>query len=243
MGMDIQQKLEGLEKQIQDTYAKHTVIDDVCTPIPVEPTIRTGQFRQIANNILMERERIIDPNNYLLLAEIGASVARGEIEYLVRNLTRKCLNRKIDSVTYDKIAQAVEDIKNNGFTPNHIFMPIEYSHDVLNWNRTKLGSDWRKVSILNTIYINESIIMKVTFSNKYMPFEEIVITSKKSNKWEYRPAADRSNRLTAKFDWDYKDPVNTLLSIKTIFNHIVDVRGNLVITPMRSQNLLREVSS
>ena len=84
MGIDIQQKLEGLEKQIQDAYAKHTVIDHVCIPTVVEPNVRVGQFRQIANNILIERERIIKPNNYLLLAEIGASVARSEIEYLVK---------------------------------------------------------------------------------------------------------------------------------------------------------------
>jgi hypothetical protein len=239
MGIDIQQKLEGLEKQIQDAYAKHTVIDDVCTPTPVEPTIRTGQFRQIANNILIEREHIIDPHNYLLLAEIGASVARGEIEYLVRNLTQNCPNREIDSVTYDKIAQAAQGIINNGFTPNHVFMPIEYSHDVLNWNQSKPRSDWTKGGIFNTLYINEDIVMKVTFSNKYVPFEEIVITSKESNRWEYRPAAERLSRLTAKFDWNYKDSVNTLLSVKTIFNHIVDERGNLVITPMRRQNLSR----
>lgn len=237
MGINIQQRLERLEKQIQDAYAKHTVIDNVCIPTLVEPTVKAGQFRQIANNLLIEKERITDPNNYLLLEEIGTSVARGEIEYLVRNLTQNSPNTKIDGITYDKIVQGAEVIINNGFKPNHVFMPIEYSRYIREWNQFKPRRNWTEGGIRNAIYINEDIVMKVTFSNKYVPFEETVITSKESNRWEYRPTVDRSSRLTAKFNWNYEDPMNTLLSVKTIFNHVVDERGNLVMKPIKTQNL------
>ena len=237
MGMDIQQKLERLERQIQEGYAKYTIIDNVCMTTPVEPTVEAGKFRKIENKILIERERITDPSNYMLIDEIGAAVARGEIDYLVRNLTQNCPIREIESVTYDQIVQAAKVITNNGFTPNHVFMPIEYAHNVREWNRSKPGYDWANRSILNTIYINEGIILKVTFSNKYIPFEKMVITSKQSNRWKYRPTDDRSSRLTAKFDWNYEDPLNALLSVRTIFKHVADNLGNLVITPVRKQNV------
>lgn len=99
------------------------------------------------------------------------------------------------------------------------------------WSQLKLGDEWTKADIRNTVYINKDLSLKVTFSNKYIPFEEVVITSKESNKWEYRPAADGSSRLNIQFDWEYEDSVNTLLSVKTIVKHnIIDIYGNLVIT-------------
>lgn len=69
-----------------------------------------------------------------------------------------------------------------------------------------------------------------------MLIKVLVITSKESNKWEYRPAADGSSRLTAQFDWDYQDS-NTLLSVNTIVKHnIIDIHGNLVVKPAKTQN-------
>jgi hypothetical protein len=100
---------------------------------------------------------------------------------------------------------------------------------------SKPRRDWTRGGIRDTIYVSEEIIMKVTFSNKYVPFEEIVITSKESNTWEYRPSVDRSGRLTAKFDWNYEDPMNALLSVKTVFNHVIDEQGNLVMKPVKNK--------
>jgi hypothetical protein len=237
MGMGIRQELERLERQIQEGYAKYTIIDDVCMTSSVEPTVEAGKFRKIANDMLIERERITNPSNYLLLDEIGASVARGETEYLVRNLTLNCPSREVGSVTYDTIAQEVDVLTKNRFTPNHVFMPIEYAHNVREWNKSMPREVWAKMDIFNTIYINEDTIMKVTFSNKYVPFEKIIISSKQSNRWDYRPNEDRSSRLTAKFDWDYKDPLNALLIVRTIFDHVIDRRGNLVISPVHNDNV------
>lgn len=220
MDMHIQQRLERLEKQIKVACEKHTIIDNVCIPTLVEPAVKAGQFRQIANKLLIERERISDPENYLLLDEIGASVARAEIEYLVRHLSPSAPSSKIHDITYEEIVHGVGRILDNGFMPNHVFMPIEYSRYIREWNKSKAKRDWTRGGIHNTIYIDEDVVMKVTFSNKYIPFEEIVITSKESNSWEYRPNAHRSVRLTAKFDWNYEDPMNAVLIVKTIFNHV-----------------------
>jgi hypothetical protein len=170
----------------------------------------------------------------MLIDEIGAAVARGEVHYLVRNLTQNCSIKEVDSVTYDEIVQAAEIIKNNQFTPNHVFIPIEYAHNVREWNTSMPRDVWANRNILNTLYVNEDIIMKVTFLNKYVPFEKIIITSKESNRWDYRPTEDRSSRLTAKFDWDYEDPLNVLLIVRTIFKHVMDKRGNLVISPIHN---------
>jgi hypothetical protein len=229
MEIDIQQKLKALEQQILDAYAKHTIIEQVCTTRPVDPTVKAGQFRQIANNILIKRERITTPNNFLLLGEIGASVAREEIRYLVRSLTEKSPKTEPESFTIATISNSARTMADQGFTPNHIFMPIDYSHNVLEWNQSTKRRDWTKGGIFDTFYTEDGIFLKVTYSNKYMPFNDAILTSLESNIWEYRPT-ETPTRLTAKFDWNYSDPEDTILRVKTVFYHmIVDVRGNLVI--------------
>ena len=39
---------------------------------------------------------------------------------------------------------------------------------------------------------------------------------------------DERKRLAAKFDWNYEEQMNTLLSVKTVFNQVVEESSNLV---------------
>lgn len=229
MTLDIRQKLSELEKQILDAYLQHTVVERVCKTSSVDPTDRINQFRQIAGNVLIERERITTPNNYLLLDEIGASVARDEIRYLVQNLAENCPKSESTEITYATINDSARTIETQGFLPNHIFLPIDYYHEVLKWNQIRKRNDWTGGSIFNSFYTEDGIFLRVTFSNRYIPFNSAILTSLESNLWEYRPT-ENSGRLTVKFDWDYNDSTNTLLSVKTVFNHVIaHPQGNLVL--------------
>ena len=75
-------------------------------------------------------------------------------------------------------------------------------------------------------------ILKIKFSSKYAEFNDIIITSKETNVWQYRPDITTGDRITAKFeDWEksaYSE--NIILLVRTIFNfRITNKEANFVL--------------
>jgi len=226
---EIQKKLEELENQIKTAYCRNSIIDDVCIPVKVALNYEYGKFTKFANRLLIERERITNPSNYLILGEIGTSVARGEERHIIDTLSKSASRNIVKEISYEEITKGVDIIMSRGFTPNHIFMPIDYLQNVIKWRANKPIS--KPFSDFHSLPIQDDLMLKLTFSNKYVPFEDVIITSKEANKWEYRPVDNTDNRLTAKFDWNYNDPNNVILDVKTIFNlEIEHPEANLVLT-------------
>jgi len=226
---EIQQKLGELENQIKTAYSRSSIIDYVCIPVKVVPTERYGKFTQFANRLLIERQHVTDSSHYLILGEIGTSVARDEERHIIDTLSKLSPQNIVKEISYAEITKGVDIIKSKGFTPNHIFIPIDYFQDVFKWNKDKIKPS-HTGSVFDSLVIQNNATLKVTYSNKYVPFDNVIITSKEANKWEYRPVDDTINRLTVKFDWSYNDPENTLLDVKTIFNLVVKpTEANLVI--------------
>lgn len=228
---EIQRTLEKLEKQIKDAYSRYSIIDKVCRPVPVNPSERFGKFTQFASRFLIERQHITDSSVFLMLDEIGTSVARDETKYIIDYLSKSSPSKNVEKVSHSDLIHEVSRLWSEGFTPNHIFMPIDYFHDVFEWNRGRpLATYERGLSATDSLQISPDLILKISYSNKYVEFEDIIITSRKANKWEYRPVDDTPNRLIVKFDWNYNDPINTILEVKTVFNFVVEYpEGNFVL--------------
>lgn len=224
------EELAEFVNQVKTAYSSSSVLDNVCTLTPVPTTERYGQFLQFAKNLLIERQHITDPSHYLILDEIGTSVARNEIKEIVDNLSRQSPDGYHNGeVSYQNIVDAVISLRERNYRPNHIFLPIEFFHNVFEWNRGvprsyggNAGSAFDSLLITNET-------LKVTYSNKYIPFDNIVITSREAMNWEYRPASDNNERLTVEFNWNNNNPTHTTLLVKEIFNFDPNVDGNLVI--------------
>jgi len=230
ISLEIQKKIEELENQIKTAYSRNSIIDNVCIPVKVSPNYEYGKFTKFANRLLIERQRITDPSNYLILGEIGTSVARSEERHIIDTLSKLSSPNIVKEISYEEITKGVDIIKTRGFTPNHIFMPIDYFQNMIKWRASKLSTN-PALSDIHSLPIQNDLILKVTYSNKYVPFENVIITSKEANKWEYRPIDDTDNRLTAKFDWNYNDLDNVILDVKTTFNlKIEHPEANLVLT-------------
>ena len=231
MSGEILKSLKELENQIKSSYLSYSIVDKVCNLEPIDVSERYGKFRQFVSSLLIERAHITDPTHHLIVGEIGTSVARQERAYIVNYLSEKGPHQSVGKLSHSDIVNAVKTIQDKGMQPNHIFLPIDYFQDTIEWNKNTKRSIEDKGSIFDSIYYSNEKFLKVTYSNKYVPFNNAIITSKEANIWEYRSISESGERLKAKFDWNYKDDENTQLLVMTIFNFKVKTpEGNLVLT-------------
>lgn len=225
-------ELERLELQIKKAYLTSSVIDEVCTIEPVHSDYHSGEFTQFVNRLLIEKEIILNPSNYISMSELGTSVSRNEINCIVKDTFEKCISKELEKIEYSDIVDAVLNLNANDYKPNHIFLPIEYFHKVIDWNAGK-PLDFSKRSVTGQVFIDGYGAIPITYSNKYVPFENVIVTCKEANLWQYRPASESNDRLTVKFDWNLNDPINTILLVKTVFNFIPHKEGNVVLKPKK----------
>jgi len=228
----IQEKIRELEEQIHSTYRNYSRIDDICITNAVPLDQRRNQFRQFAKRFLIERQHITDETHFLIFDNFGSGVARSELNYLIHELNQNSQTTNIPEVTLANIREQVEVMHNNGHTPNVIFMPIEYYHTIHEWNMQPFQEGLIDRNLGDSLVVNRNAILKVIFSNKYVPFENVIITSRENNLWEYRADERTDSRLTAKMDWELEDPINAILLVKTVFNYQVhNELGNHVLIP------------
>ncbi|MGI0015745.1 MAG: hypothetical protein ACREBU_20200, partial [Nitrososphaera sp.] len=133
----IKEKLTKLEEQVRTAYKNFSIVGHVCTLQSVPPDQEPGEFRQFASNILIEIAHILDPNHFLILSEIGTSVARDEKNFLVKHLTQEAPKQTVDEISLDSVINIVRSIRQYGHTPNHIFLPIEFHGTLFDWNKDK----------------------------------------------------------------------------------------------------------
>lgn len=216
----INDKLRDLEHQIRTSYQNVSILDDVCTMQSVEENIQRGQFDQFASRYAINRSHIIDPSHFLLLGDLGKSVARSEINLLTREIQETARQETLDEISFEQIKDVVHGLIAQDYEPNVIFIPTDYFHDVHNWNseHRPYGSPG---SIFSRLYLDAATPLNVKYSSKYTEFENIIVTTKTVNEWQYRPDQDTQGRLTAKFDWNITDTENTELLIKTVFKFTI----------------------
>lgn len=226
--VEIEKKLADLENQIKKSYKNGSILERVCTLKEVSNDEEHGTFKQFAGRFLIERSHVTDPSHVLLLGELGLSVARSEIELLIEEISKQ-EKSTIDDFSIEKIREKVNLMKGQGYKPNMVFIPIEYFHDVYDWNKThkEIGSEG---SAFDTLQLDASTSLRVNYSNKKIEFEDVIIISNEVNIWKYRPDLETNERLIAKFNWDEGDETNVILGVKTIYKFLItDRMGNVVL--------------
>ena len=215
---EINTKLIQLENQIRNSYYKASIVENVCTIRPVLESIEHGEYKQFAQKFRINKEPILDTSGTLLLDGIGDSLAFGEINFIIKALS-DYEKSTINTFSVKKIEEKFFEMKNHTHTPNMVFIPIEYYHDIYEWNKTHkpCGSAG---SIFDRLCFSDGNSLRIQFSNKKIEFEDIIITSRDANHWNYRPDSETQGRLTVKFDWGTSDSENAILLIKTVFKFV-----------------------
>ena len=230
-----QKRIKKLEDEIQEAYRRYSIIDKVCTPVPVPKDDRI--FRQFAKKFLIERIHITDDSHFLILENFGIGTARSEDNYLLEKIRLHSVCNEVNEINYEEIQNAVKQLKQNGFVPDAIFLPINYFHNVWDWNSIPYQNGQITENLGHQLVIDKNTILPIIFSNKYVPFNEVFVVTKKVNIWEYRPDAVTEGRLTTQFNWDYNDSKYTTLLIQTIFNlEIKNSNGNILLKPENIPN-------
>jgi len=225
---EIDEKLIQLENQIRNSYYKASIIENVCTIKDVPESIEYGEYQQFAQKLRINRAPILDTSGTISMDEIGRSLAFGEINFIIKLLS-DYEKLTIDTFSVEKIEEKFFEMKTQNYTPNMIFIPIEYYHEIHEWNKTykPYGSEG---SMFDRLYFRNGNYLKIQYSNKKIELEDIVITSKDVNQWHYRLDSETQGRITVKFDWDAPDPENAILLIKTVFKFVnEDKNGNALI--------------
>src|SRR2546428_11166603 len=101
----VETKLRKLEEQVATAYKNFSIVGEVCTLREVPSDIRQGKFTQFASNILIEKAHIVDPAHFLILSEIGTSVARDEMNFLVKRLSQLLPKNTVDEISFGSIKQ------------------------------------------------------------------------------------------------------------------------------------------
>ncbi len=215
---EIQKKVQNLEQQIISSYKNASILDDVCTLEPVSPDHQYGNFHKFDNRYKIEREYIYDSTHYLIVNDFGLEVARSEIALLIDEFVKQSPTRELKEFSINEIKKAVYDIQSHYCRPKPtvIFIPDKYFDEVFEWNQRQMlvpQELWKNLAL------DPITKLQVKYSSEYAKFDDIIITSKSENIWQYRPDERTNERLIAKFYWEnHEDPLNTILEVKTVFN-------------------------
>jgi len=161
----------------------------------------------------------------ILWHEYGRKVAFGEVNYFVEQILNNPHIEKIE-VDYDediiriygKIESTINSLKDDGFNPSTIFIPLDYLSKL--WEE-----EWNIESKLYGKYtcsdrqfkLNESTKLNIIHSSKYTEFEDIIILDKKACIWTFKPDKVKE-RLHIEINEYDKDISKISLLVKTEIN-------------------------
>lgn len=225
---EIKQRLAGLEEDVRKSYRNTTILDDVCTVESVTPNYEIGSFEQFASLYPIERAIIKNQSHFLLLGELGRSLARSEIELLLKEFTKIPPRKTLTKFSIEDIQNVTYDLQDNDFHPHTVFIPARYSVDVMHWNERFHNIGYNVFS--SDLILDPTTKLKVRYSSKYAKFDNIIIVSRDANIWQFRPDPITNERITAKFNWEYDDVENASLLVRTVFRfHNPSPEANVVL--------------
>lgn len=150
---------------------------------------------------------------------------------LLQEFSQNTPSKQSERFSIPEIRDTIHDLQAADFYPNVVFVPSEFFHEVFEWNQQQRQRIPHPISNpMHSLIIDPTTILKVKYSSRYAEFDNVIITTKEANLWQYRQDIETGERITAKFDWNQDDPQNTSLLVKTIFNfQIKSDEANIVL--------------
>jgi hypothetical protein len=201
MNRDSAEEYERLRQLLLNRYYEKSVIEEALETRDYRPNIDDSkEFRKIGTSDQFETNVFADSTHYLDLFfdQVADNIILGEKKYLVDNMLKHAATSEyMEHFTYDDLLDVIET-KFEVAEPSIVFMPLTlYSKIHLQWAR-KLGK-----SVLQVDEGRYRLILpfhtrnpQLVWSNKYMPFDDIVIASKKYGEWIAKPKVKDRVRVT-----------------------------------------------
>lgn len=227
-------RIENCKEEISKAYGEARKIHEVGQVIEfVQERDKALKFIQIYRHIPVPKDCLTEPSSSdcsTIWSDLGRSLAFGEINYFIERIRKR---RAIERITIEdtsveglcgKIEAVVNDLKEKGFSPSTIFVPLEY------WRDIKLG---KCVTYEEGAFFKagEEDKLKMIGSSKFVPFDDIVIMDKNASVWTCKPGKYASKRLDITTRENEKD--------KSLVNVLVKTTLNLKIANPKALKILR----
>lgn len=162
----------------------------------------------------------------MLWFEFGRVVAFGEINYFIKRISENQEIQRIEvenveniEEIYNKIKSTVNSLKDKGFKPSTILLPLNYFRKLWSANWKKDHTFFEKFSISNKEFkFNESTKLNIIISSNYTEFEDIIILDKNACILTYEPIIENNERLIIEWNEYAKNPLEIDLLVKTLIN-------------------------
>ena len=156
--------------------------------------------------------------------EYGRIVAFGEINYFIEKILSNPDIEKIEiddgrviTKIYHEIENTINSLKEKGFNPSTIFLPLDYLSKFRKegWNKeSKLYGKFKD----SEFKFKESIKLNTIHSSNYIKFEDIIILDKNACVWTFKPADENKERLHIEINEYVEDLSMVDLLVKTVIN-------------------------
>jgi hypothetical protein len=204
MHRDSNEEFMRLKRLLLKRYYERSVIEEALETRDYKPNSDdTKEFRQIGASHRFDTDVFADPTHYLDLFfdQAADSLILGEKKYLVDTmLKQETIPKYMERFTYDGLVEMISS-KFGASEPSIIFMPLTlFSRVHMEWaiglNKGLDAKDGHYRVILPV----HSYRPQLVWSNKYMPFDSIVVTSKQVGEWIAKPKVNDRVRVTRSDD-------------------------------------------
>jgi len=175
----------------------------------------------------------------MLWLDFGRIVAFGEINYVVKQILENLEIQRIEiedienlEEIYNKIESTVNSLRDKGFNPSTIFLPLIYFSKLWKVNWKKDDILYGKFSISNNQFkFNDSNNTKLNIihSSDYTEFDDIIILDKNACIWTYESSSEDYERLYIEINEHAEDKLKIDITVKTSINLKIEMNDAIKI--------------
>lgn len=215
MHRDGKKELKRLETLLIKRYFERTILEEALTTVDYDPNIHVNmEFLRLGDAVRWDENPLSDSTVFLdlLFEQEADNLVLGEKKHLVDSIiaNKNIVPQHLDELSYDSLVDAIR-AKFSISKPSVIYMPLALSRKVrLEWNRK--GKSFlithNYFRIIAPDYDENPLLV---WSNKYMPFNSIIVANKTFGQWVARP--NRKERVKVNFN-----EASTVLSVYSTFH-------------------------
>lgn len=161
---------------------------------------------------------------------LGEFISSGEINYILKSISKhkkikkdkiKLKDQKDIEKLFSKVFKIIECLKNKNYNPSFIFIPIRYFTLIFNKNNERNSILYNKLEIEDGkryLVPDKNTKLKIFFSSKNIPFEDIIILDKSAGIWTYKIDERTGERLFVDIKEYEKDKTKVDVYVRTLVN-------------------------
>jgi len=205
---EVQRRIARSESLISQSYYKASVIDKIIRVRDAGAS--DADFLKLYRRTYIPKEWFVRKDIYtdLIFGQFGSNLAFSEIKFILEEILK---NKEIErlhvpEIGFNALLETSVSLIGREVDPTVLFMPIDYYTDLYTDWRVNPGlriNPFDNITILGQRY-------KIFWSNKYMPFNEVLFIDKNFGEWVAKP--NFRERLSAKIsESDKVDQLDLLI--------------------------------